>query len=626
MTPSARLQAHFVAQMRRHEPFARLAEPTMAALLAGARESYHAPGELVLSPGGEPVRHLRWIRRGRVSGTGPGGEDFVVDTGELFPVGAVLAQRAVSSRYEAVEDLFCLELDAAVVLEVAGRDAMLADFLNGRMRQLLALSAQAGQAAAASQLLAQQSFEAALSTLVSRSPIVARPDEPLRASLQRMQDARVGSIVVVDGEHRPLGILTLQDLLGRIVLRQPPPDLDQTPVQAVMSGPLHTLDTTQRVSDAMLAMSRHGIRHVPLTEGNRLVGVVSERDLFALQKQSLAALGSALRDAPDLAALTALAAQVRAFAHRLLAQGVAASTLTDLVSHLNDLLCSRLVQLEVAAHGLDLRHACWVAFGSEGRAEQTVATDQDNGLVLADELDDEAVERWRVLGRAVNLGLQACGVPLCKGGVMAGEPRCCLRQRDWLARFEHWMGRGEPQDLLDASIFFDLRPITGEASLATRLRELVTQGAPRQPRFLRLLAENSLRLRPALAWHGGLDAQAEGEQRWVDLKLNGTAVFVDAARLLALATGVAALSTRERLLAAGEDLGVPEHEREGWASAFEVLQMLRLRAQSMPGKSGAPDNRLDVAALDDIDRQLLKEAMKVARRLQQRLSLDWLRT
>ena len=155
---------------------------------------------------------------------------------------------------------------------------------------------------------------------------------------------------------------------------------------------------------------------------------------------------------------------------------------------------------------------------------------------------------------------------------------------------------------------------------------LLQARTPGQPRFLRLLAENSLRLRPALAWHGGLDAQAEGEQRWVDLKLNGTAVFVDAARLLALATGVAALSTRERLLAAGEDLGVPEHEREGWASAFEVLQMLRLRAQSMPGKSGAPDNRLDVAALDDIDRQLLKEAMKVARRLQQRLSLDWLRT
>ncbi|MEN9418236.1 MAG: hypothetical protein RI988_1856 [Pseudomonadota bacterium] len=626
MTPSARLQAHLAAQMRRHEPFVRLAATTMTALLAGARESYHAPGEVVLGPGDGPVRHLRWIRRGRVRGTGPAGETFVVDTGELFPVGAVLAQRAVSSRYEAVEDLFCLELDAAAVLEVAGRDAALADFLNGRMRHLLALSAQAGQAAAASQLLAQQSFEAALSTLVSRSPVVARPDEPLRAGLQRMQDARVGSIVVVDAEHRPLGILTQQDLLGRIVLRRPALDLDATPVKAVMSGPLHTLDIDRRVSDAMLAMSRHGIRHVPLTEGGRLVGIVSERDLFALQKQSLAALGSALRDAPDMAALVALAAQVRAFAHRLLAQGVAAATLTGLVSHLNDLLCSRLVHLQVDAHELDLRHACWVAFGSEGRGEQTVATDQDNGLVLADELDDEAVQRWRALGRAVNLGLQACGVPLCKGGVMAGEPRCCLRQRDWLARFEHWLGRGEPEDLLEASIFFDLRPITGAVALAAPLREAVTQGAPRQPRFLRLLAENSLRLRPALAWHGGLDAQAEGEQRWVDLKLHGTAVFVDAARLLALATGVAALGTRERLLAAGADLGVPEHEREGWASAFEVLQMLRLRAQRAPGRSGEPDNRLDVAALDDIDRQLLKEAMKAARRLQQRLSLDWLRT
>jgi CBS domain-containing protein len=207
---------------------------------------------------------------------------------------------------------------------------------------------------------------------------------------------------------------------------------------------------------------------------------------------------------------------------------------------------------------------------------------------------------------------------------MAGQARCCLRQGQWHARFEHWMHRGDPQDLLEASIFFDMRPVAGNAALVLPLRQAVTKQAPQYPRFLRLLAENSLRLQPALAWHGGLETESDGGRRHIDLKLHGTAVFVDAARLFALSAGVQALGTRERLVQAGATLGVPEHEREGWASAFEVLQMLRLRSQVQAGE-GQATNRVDIDSLDDIDRQLLREAMKVARRLQQRLSLDWLR-
>ena len=625
MTPSERLRAHLRAQLQRHEPFSRLGQTTLQALLAGVRESYHAPGEVILGPESGAVQHLRWVRSGVVRGSGSGGQVFEIESGELFPVGAVLSERAVTSRYAAVDDVFCLELDAAAVRQAASGDPVLADFLQRRMHHLLALSVQAVQAAMASQVLAEQSFEAPLSTLLGRAPVVIGPEDAIVQGLQRMHGQGVGSVVVVDAEDRPLGILTRHDLLDRLVLSEPALDLRRTPMRAVMSAPVRTLDVHDRVHDAVLAMSRHGIRHVPLTRQGRLVGVVSERDLFSLQRQSLGSLGSALRSAPDVQALTRLAPQLPAFARRLQAQGVAAQTLTALVSHLNDLLCDRLVHLQASAHRLDLQRACWVAFGSEGRGEQTVATDQDNGLVLDDGIDAPELERWRAFGSSVNEALDACGFPLCKGGIMAGQERCCLRQRDWLARFEQWMGRGEPEDLLEASIFFDVRPIAGAAALAAPLRQAITSGAGRHPRFLRLLAENSLRLKPSLAWHGGLETQAQDGRRWIDLKMHGTAVFVDAARLLALATGLQALATRERLVQAGTALGVPAHEHEGWASAFEVLQMLRLRVQ-VQAAAGQPTNRLDVDSLDDIDRQLLKEAMKAGARLQQRLALDWLRT
>ena len=169
-------------------------------------------------------------------------------------------------------------------------------------------------------------------------------------------------------------------MLERVALAQPPMD---TPIERLMTQPVHTLDAAQSVQDAVLLMSRHGLRHVPVTEHGRVVAMVSERDLFALQRLSARRLGSRLREAADLQELVAAAPDIRRLARTLLAQGLSARSLTELVSHLNDLLTERVVQLAAQQHGLDLRRACWLAFGSEGRSEQTIATDQDNGLVFA---------------------------------------------------------------------------------------------------------------------------------------------------------------------------------------------------------------------------------------------------
>jgi CBS domain-containing protein len=276
-------------------------------------------------------------------------------------------------------------------------------------------------------------------------------------------------------------------------------------------------------------------------------------------------------------------------------------------------------------HGCALARACWLAFGSEGRSEQTIATDQDNGL-LFDSADPERDRpAWLAMGDDVNQWLAACGYPLCKGGVMAGSPACCLSADEWATRFGTWIGRGEPEDLLAASIFFDLRALAGQSELAAPLQDLVVAQAPGSPRFLRLLAENALRRRPPLNWRGTLDPQEDGSHRWVDLKLQGTAIFVDAARLFVLAHGLRATGTRERLLAAARPLRVPDEEAASWVSAFEYLQLFRLRLQAGQESDAEHPNRIDLATLDAIHRRILKEAFRVARGLQERIELDLLR-
>jgi CBS domain-containing protein len=206
---------------------------------------------------------------------------------------------------------------------------------------------------------------------------------------------------------------------------------------------------------------------------------------------------------------------------------------------------------------------------------------------------------------------------------MAGEPDCCLSTEEWRARFAQWIDAGTPEALLAASIYFDLRPLAGRLALAEPLREFVTREAAAMPRFIHQLADNSLQRRPPLNWFGGIETTEVDGHETIDLKLQGTAIFVDAARLYALARGIAVTGTRARFEAVAQALHVDPAEGDAWSAGFEMLQMMRLRRQLDEG--AADPNRIDFGALNEIDRRVLKETLRVAKRLQQRIEMDWMR-
>lgn len=605
------------SELARHPPFGQMAEADVEALVLASEQVYFAPGERVLAPADGVARHLLCVRSGAVTGRRGLAEQaggFAYEAGDLFPVGAVMGERAVTATYEAREDSFCLRIPVAAVRAVAARSVPFADFLSRRVMTFLELSRHALQVAYSSQTLAEQSLERPLREVVRGEPIGVAQDTPLAQALALMHERRIGSLLVHDAAGGLAGILTRHDILGRITLTGLPL---ASPIGAAMTSPVHTLDADATAQDAVLLMSRHGIRHVPVLQSGRVLGMVSERDLFAMQRLSLKQVSTAIRAAPDVAMLQQVAQDIRRFARNLLGQGVGARQLTEIISHLNDVLTERLVALLADEEGLDLGRACWLAFGSEGRSEQTLATDQDNGLVFASDTPEADRPRWLAFGARVNAALDACGYPLCRGNVMAGNPECCLTPAEWSRRFDAWMEHGAPKDLLAASIYFDLRPLAGRAALAGPLRERITRQACGLPRFIKQMADNALAHRPPLAWHGGI----EGDH--VDLKLQGAAIFVDAARLYALAHGIAETSTRRRLEALAPLMRAAQ-EAPAWIAGFEFLQMLRLRRQidGGPDVAAAP-NRIATASLNDIDRRMLRESLRMARQLQQRMEMDY---
>ena len=622
-TPSAPLLGHYRTLLQQWPPFMDMPAADVDRFLIRAEQRYLEPGEVLLSPERGPMDTLFLIRRGVIrSEQGPRGaaQVFAYEAGDMLPVAAALARRPVMSTYTAVDDVFVLAIPVTEVEALAQRSPVLSDFLHRRVLALLDKSRQALQQDYSSRVLSQQTMETPLSQLAVRAVAHCLPQTPLRQALDAMHARHIGSMLVIDAGGGLQGILTRHDLLG-LVLR---PDFDlATPIAQVMQSPVRSLSDRHTAQDAALVMSEHGIRHVPVTRDGQVIGMVSERDLFALQRASVQQVSARIHRAQDLPALQVAAADIRELARGLLMQGVQARQITELITHLNDLLTRRLLALQAQAHGVDLQRLCWLALGSEGRGEQTIATDQDNALLLPDDTSDEELERLRVWADGVNQALDACGYPLCKGGIMAGQVACCLRVSQWMARFSHWIDHGSPEDLLHASIFFDFRAIAGDLALAQPLAERIAERIRATPRFLHQLAINALAHRSPLNWFGHVELDDAGT---VDLKLQGAALFVDAARILGLAQGVTATSTRERLLQTGTVLGLKPQEFESWVGAFEFVQSLRLRLQLEPDVArSAHPNRLTLQTLSGIDRRILAISLREASRLQQRLELDYAR-
>ena len=619
------------AFLRQYPPFDRFEDEALA-LLDKQLVSKHFPaGTVLVSPEqGEP-KFLYIVARGKVDSTegngagAPGEADFQLSVGECFPIGSLSGRRPSTNRYTTAHDTECYLLPAADFHQLLEISAVFARYCGSYLSNLVVQSYRGLQAHFAQQASEQQSLHTELRSLVKREPISLKASATVQDAVQLMGEHDIGSVVVIDDAGAPIGIFTRSDVLRRIVLAKTP--LEQS-VTTVMSPQPMTIADSARAYDAMFAMASSGIRHVLLVDGKgRLTGVVSERDLFALQRIGLGQVRRAIESAVDIDALRGAVNDVRQSAFNMLAQGVGAEQLTQFISTLNDSVTQRVIELGLRRHDLADIEWAWLAFGSEGREEQTLSTDQDNGIVfLADaEHRDAFRERLLALARDVNTDLDRCGFTLCKGNIMAGNPEWCLSLDEWKSRFTSWIGTPQPQALLNATIFFDLRAIFGRRELAERMYVHLFGMSKTNAGFQRMLAGNALAVGTPLGVFRDFVTESDEQGRaYIDLKKNGSRLFVDAARVFALVHGIDSASTTARLRRTANLPGGAGHGVEALVDAFHFIQLLRLRHQQLETAQGRPgDNRIYIGQLNALDRRILKESFRQIRTLQQHLKLNY---
>jgi CBS domain-containing protein len=620
----------FCETLKRRSPFDRMDAQHLDWLSGQLVRVEVEKGTVVLTPG-VACEALNFIHHGTVQleamGNAENDRKVLAELveGESFPLEALEEDRPVFSTFRTATDtvLFRLTLDS--FRELKDRCTVFADFCRYRAASFLEQSRRVYRLHFSHQSEEQQRLSTPLSLLMRPDPLVAHPGDAVRSVVAQMYDQDLDYAIITDDLFHPTGIFTMRDLLRKVVV--PGGDLN-IPVGEVMTSSPKTLAVSALGYEAALMLAEEAFHHVVLVDGERLAGVVTERELFNLQRVSLSQINAEIASAADLDKLKRMTGDIDLLCENMVIQGVTADQLTQIISTLNDRVIDRTLDLLLADVDLKGVRVAWVALGSEGRLEQTFATDQDNAIIFEapDGMNEQQVRELLLpVALKVNQALDFVGFPLCKGNIMASNPECCLSLKEWKKRFNNWIATPTPEALLNATIFFDFRHLYGDAELSDQLRSWLADACSGQKRFLHLMTENAMQRTPPIGFFRDFVVENNKEHpNTIDIKLSGVTLFVDAARVFALANGVTRGNTKQRLLIAGDLCKWPQSEVNAWVDAFSFLQSLRIRHQLETRRNGGHShNRVNPYELNNLDRKFFLESLRQAGAMQKRLSSEF---
>jgi CBS domain-containing protein len=451
--------------------------------------------------------------------------------------------------------------------------------------------------------------------LIKREPITLTPQTPIREAARLMSEQRVSSVLIVEQDHL-FGLVTDRDLRNRVLAV----GLDSSrPVADIATLAPLTIDVQNPAFDALLLMARHNIHHVPVLDGQRIVGMITATDVTEQHSTSAVYLAGEVYKQTTVQGLQASSARIKRLQQSLASAQASAYSSGHIITAITDAITSRLLQLAEIQLGPAPVDYVWVAAGSQARNEQTAKSDQDNCLVLDDAFDEaQHGAYFKALSQFVCDGLDACGYIYCPGEMMAMTDTWRQPKHRWAEYFSRWTSTPDPKALMLTCVFFDLRAVHGHSALLDDLRRDVLQRTKGNTLFLAHMVGNALQHQPPLGVFKGIATIRSGEHKGkVDLKHTGVVPIVDLARVHALAGGHEAVNTHDRLVSAAAGGSISEQSARDLREALEFLAFTRIQHQARQIAAGqTPDNYLVLDDVSNFERSQLKDAFTVVQSLQ----------
>lgn len=598
----------------RYPPFDQLPPAELNRVATNLEVSYYRAGADIFRFGDE-IHELCVVRSGSVEIYRRNGELYNrLSAGDLFGQLGLLMSNRVRLPSRAIEDSLIYFIPEEIFTDLSERFETFALFVEVDNRDLL-------NRAVTEQKQSSPLSGARLADILTRKPVMVTRDESIRNAAIRMADENVSSLLIVeeiipfedDGvvQSRLAGIVTDRDLRRRVVAT----GFDtERPIAEVMTASPVTASDDTYLFEAMLTMLRLNLHHLPVLSNQRPIGVVAISDLVRYESKNSLYIVSQIHRAQSLDELVQLSKEVEHCFVRMVQDDANSEMIGSAMSTIGISFKQRLLELSELRLGKPPIPYCFLALGSMARDEQLLVTDQDNGLILADDYRPELhADYFEALAEEVCAGLAACGYKLCSGQIMATNPKWRKTVSQWRDCFADWIDNPDPEALLNCSIFFDLEGVYGETAWADELNQFIVDRSRQSAKFLSSMARNALLRTPPLGFFKDFVMEQDGEhRRTINLKRRGTAPLADLIRVHALACGSTSRNSFSRIADVTAAGILPDGRATDLRDAMEYLMMVRIRHQVEDIEAGeAPENTIEPDKLSSFERRNLKEAFNV---------------
>lgn len=457
-----------------------------------------------------------------------------------------------------------------------------------------------------------------LEDVINKSPVSVDVETSITAAAQLMTTQKVSSLLVTR-EDKLIGIITDRDLRSRVVAAS----LDiHLPVSHVMTPNPAQIMGNRTLFDALALMTERNIHHLPVIDQQTLVplGMVTASDIIRHQRGNVLFIIGELSKAENLYELTRLSWQLPHYFSAHAKKAGDYDIAGKILSQATDIMTRKLIGFFQQANGKAPIMFAWLVYGSQAREDQTMGSDQDNGLLLAERPSEAQAEYFAKMADYVCNGLAKCGIKLCDGNIMASNPKLRLSLEEAIEEAKRWVKAPTKDAIMHFNIFLDVRCAAGDISL---FKQLQRQRAPlmKQNMFLAALTRNSNEISvPLSMFQKFIYEKGRKEKDVIDLKTRAVALINNIARIYALADGVTLPNTLARLDALSENSQLSKRDATNLRDIWLFLNRLRWRHQL---ENKVTDNRVSVSSLSSIEKHQLKAAFKAIERTNQAMVMKF---
>ena len=505
-----------------------------------------------------------------------------------------LIEGASQARYVVTEDLICYELSAKGFMKAFEENETFKQFyLMDIVERITYLKKKETSSDLSGFMVAR------VSDSYLHEPCIVSFDMLVSQALKKSVATKSSSIVVKKEDD--YGIVTDSDI--KIALANETLDLSSM-IGEMARFPIIAVDKEDFLFNVYLSLIQKNIKRVAVKDEGKIIGILEQIDILSYFANHSRLATVKIEKSKTIESLREASHDYISIVKKLHAQGVKARYIAKLISEINHKVFVRLLDMILPE---TLREDCaLVVMGSEGRAEQVLRTDQDNGLIIRDGVD---VEQYHPYMQKFTEMLISFGYPPCDGNIMVSNAYWCKSEAAYKKEILHWIEYPDMDSYMYFSIFFDAKLVSGDSTLLKNLKETIfthldTGNDVYMARFAKL---TTLFETPV-----GFFSTFLHRDRRIDVKKAGIFPIVQGVRSLSLEYRIEALSTVERIkLLRSKKILDPAMTQE-LIEAFEILLYIRLEQQLAQMRNGEHiDNEVDTERLSKIQRDLLKDSLQI---------------